>query len=77
MQKIMQSATAIKYAVVLGLGTLPVAGVQAATIIGNQTDVEVTAFDALTGLGLTLSPFGTATIDTGGALPVASFAITG
>lgn len=77
MQKIMQSATAIKYAVVLGLGALPVAGVQAATIIGNQTDVEVTAFDALTGLGLTLSPFGTATIDTTGALPVATFAITG
>ncbi|SIN97070.1 PEP-CTERM protein-sorting domain-containing protein [Parasphingorhabdus marina DSM 22363] len=77
MQKIMQSATAFKYAVVLGLGTLPMAGVQAATIIGNQTDVEVTAFDALTGLGLTLTPFGTAMIDTGGALPVATFAITG
>ncbi|MEO0441195.1 MAG: PEPxxWA-CTERM sorting domain-containing protein [Pseudomonadota bacterium] len=77
MQKIMQSATAFKCAVVLALGALPVAGVQAATIIGNQTDVEVTAFDALTGLGLTLTPFGTAMIDTGGALPVATFAITG
>ncbi|MEM8918927.1 MAG: PEPxxWA-CTERM sorting domain-containing protein [Pseudomonadota bacterium] len=77
MQTIMQSATAVKYAVVLAFSTLPVAGVQAATIIGNQTDVEVTAFDALTGLGLTLSPFGAATIDATGAFPVATFAITG
>lgn len=77
MRKYMHAATAMKCAVVIGLSTVPIAGAQAATIIGNQTDVEVTAFDALTGLGLTLSPFGTATIDATGALPVATFAITG
>lgn len=77
MQKYIRSVTALKGALLLGVAAVPLSGAQAATIIGNDTQVSVSAFDALVGLGLTLSPFGTATVDTSGALPVATFAITG
>jgi hypothetical protein len=50
----------------------------AATIIGGATEVTVTAAPALTGLGLSFAPFGTASVTTNSAgLPVASFLITG
>lgn len=46
-------------------------------IVGNSTSVELTSFDALTGLGLSVSALGSATVDAGGEFPVATFGITG
>ncbi|MEO1575206.1 MAG: hypothetical protein AAFU65_09630 [Pseudomonadota bacterium] len=60
-----------------GLGYSQSASAHGVDIIGNATSVELTSFDALTGLGLSVSGLGTATIDIPGAFPVATFAITG
>lgn len=59
------------------LGYSNTASAHGVDIIGNATSVELTSFDALTGLGLSVSGLGTATIDIPGAFPVATFDITG
>ncbi|MEM6638624.1 MAG: hypothetical protein AAF610_01840 [Pseudomonadota bacterium] len=46
-------------------------------ITGGSTQVELTSFDALTSLGLSVSIFGTAKLDASGPFPVASFLVTG
>lgn len=46
-------------------------------IEGVKTDVELTSFSAISGLGITLFPLGTATVDASGKLPIISFPITG
>lgn len=51
---------------------------QAATIIGGATSVTLTAAPTLTGLGLSFSPFGTASAITGtGGIPIVTFLVTG
>lgn len=55
---------------------LPTAA-SAATIIGGATAVRITAAPALTGLGLSFSPFGTASLSGPPASPTATFLITG
>ena len=59
------------------LGYTHSASAHGVDIIGNATSVELTSFDALTGLGLSVGGLGTATIDVSGAFPVATFGITG
>lgn len=49
----------------------------AATIIGGGTEVTLTAADALTGLGLSFAPYGTASVLETTPVPVVSFLITG
>lgn len=46
-------------------------------IEGVKTDVELTSFSAISGLGINLFPLGTATVDASGKLPIISFPITG
>ena len=67
-----------KYACALLIAPLVVpSAASAATIIGGGTSVTVTSAPALTGLGLSFSPFGTASAATVGGVPVATFLITG
>lgn len=49
----------------------------AATIIGGGTSVTLTSAPALTGLGLSFAPFGTASVTTVGGVPVVTFLVTG
>lgn len=67
--------------VVLALGMIGFASLPAksAVIVGGLTTVELTSAPTLTGLGLTVSPLGTASVfvPSGGTLPQASFPITG
>ena len=67
--------------IVLALGMIGFASLPAksAVIVGGLTTVELTAAPTLTGLGLTVSPLGTASVfvPSGGTLPQASFPITG
>lgn len=46
-------------------------------IIGGGTQVTLTAADALTGLGLTFTPFGTASVVPSSGDPIVNFLITG
>jgi hypothetical protein len=64
-------------AVAIGLMPGASAPAQAATLplVGNKTEVEVTA--PLGALGLGGAPFGTATVDVSGANPVFAFPVTG
>lgn len=62
---------------VTALGLTQRASADAVEIIGNDTSVELTSFDALTGLGLSVSALGSATVDGSGDFPVATFGITG
>ena len=56
-----------------------VAAAHAAPITGGTTEVTLTSAPVLAGLGVSVSPLGTASISSGatGAAPVASFPITG
>jgi hypothetical protein len=58
--------------------TLLPGNAQAASILGGTTDVTVTAAQAITDLGLSFAPLGSATVTfNGSGLPVVSFPITG
>jgi hypothetical protein len=63
--------------VTVGLASWAAAPAEAATLplVGNQTEVEVTA--PLAALGLGGAPFGTATVDVSGANPIFTFPVTG
>ncbi len=63
--------------VVAALGTAERAQAHGLDIIGNDTSVELTSFGALTGLGLSVTGLGSASIDASGATPIATFDITG
>jgi hypothetical protein len=65
-------------AVVMCLGMSHAASAHSIDIIGNSTSVELTSFEALTGLGLSVSGLGSATISVdSGEFPIATFGITG
>jgi len=67
-------ATALAFT---ALGATQAASATSVDIIGNATSVELTSFDALTGLGLSVSALGTAIVAVDGDFPVATFNITG
>jgi len=50
---------------------------KAAVITGGMTDVVLTSADVLAGLGVTVAPLGTATIESTSPFPTAVFPITG
>jgi hypothetical protein len=50
---------------------------KAAVITGGMTEVELTSADVLAGLGVTVTPLGTATIEATSPFPTAVFPITG
>lgn len=61
----------------LALAPMAFAPAAAATIIGGGTQVTLTAADTLTGLGLSFTPFGTASLLPSDDDPIVSFLITG
>jgi len=77
MKKTGLSLAALAAVASLGMSQAASAHSLGVEIIGNVTSVELTSFDALTGLGLSVSTLGTAKIDAGGEFPIAAFAITG
>jgi hypothetical protein len=67
-------AVLISCSAVLGLGF---SASQAAVITGGMTDVVLTSADVLAGLGVTVTPLGSATIEPTSPFPTAVFPITG
>ena len=59
------------------MAALGIVSASAAPITGGSTSVTLTSAPTLTAAGVSVAPFGTATLQTSGTFPVATFPITG
>jgi PEP-CTERM motif len=73
----LRNSAAIAAIAIGGMLSLNPAASNAALIIGGMTDVVLTSADVLSGLGVTVAPLGTATIESTMPFPTSVFPITG